>query len=224
VLHIFDPLVGGALGQGTILQIYGSNLGASPAIPSTLPLPTKLNGTQVIIGGIPAPLYFVSAGQIDAQLPIELTPGNNYQVIVNANGALSTPNTVQISAATPGASAFPSGQIVAQHPDFSLVTETSPAKPGEYLVIYLSGLGQTNDNVTDGSASPSSPLASPLVTPTLMLNGTSIPIYFTGLTPGYVGLYQMNFQVPLGTPNGDTPLVVIQNGVAGNSTVLPVHN
>ena len=224
VLHIYDPEVGAALGQGTILQIYGSNLGASAAVPSTLPLPIKLNGTEVIIGGIPAPLYFVSSSQIDAQLPIELTPGNNYQVIVNANGALSTPGTIQITAATPGAAAFPSGQIVAQHPDYSLVSETSPAKPGEYLVIYLSGLGQTNDMVADGAASPSSPLASPLVTPTLTLNGTSIPIYFSGLTPGYVGLYQMNFQVPPGTPNGDAQLVVSQNGVSGNSTILPVHN
>ncbi len=83
------PQVGAALGQGTILQIYGSNMGASPMVPSQVPLPTTLGGTSVIIGGIPAPLYYVSAGQIDAQLPMELTPGNNYQVIVNANGALS---------------------------------------------------------------------------------------------------------------------------------------
>ncbi|HWE52541.1 MAG TPA: putative Ig domain-containing protein [Bryobacteraceae bacterium] len=224
VLHIYDPQVGAALGQGTILQIYGSNLGAAPSVPSTLPLPTKLNGTQVIIGGIPAPLYYVSSGQIDAQLPAALTPGNNYQVIVNANGALSTPGSIQITAATPGAAAFPSGQIVAQHPDYSLVSETSPAKPGEYLVIYLSGLGQTNDTIDDGAASPADPLGRPLVTPILTLNGTSIPIYFSGLTPGYVGLYQMNFQVPLDTPNGDTQLVVSQNGLSGNPAILPVHN
>jgi len=223
-LHIYDPQLGGALGQGTILQIYGSNLGASPAVPSTVPLPTTLNGTSVIIGGIPAPLYYVSAGQIDAQLPLELTPGNNYQVVVNANGALSTANSIQVAAATPGIAAFPSGQIVAQHGDYSLVSAASPAAPGEYLVIYLSGLGTTNDTVADGASSPSSPLGQPLVAPTLTLNGTSIPIYFSGLTPGYVGLYQMNFQVPATTPNGDAQLVVTQGGMQSNSTILPVHN
>jgi hypothetical protein len=224
VLHIYDPLVGAALGQGTILQIYGTNMGASPAVPTSVPLPTSLNGTSVIVGGIPAPLYYVSAGQIDAQLPYELTPGNSYQVIVNANGALSTPQTVQISAATPGMAAFASGQIVAQHQDYSLVSETSPAKPGEYLVIYLSGLGQTNNVIPDGTATPASPFSIPVVAPVLTLNGVSIPIYFSGLTPGYVGLFQMNFQVPPGTPNGDMQLVVSQAGTAGNSTILPVHN
>ncbi len=202
-------------------------MSASPSVATAVPLTTKLNGTQVIIGGIPAPLYFVSPGQIDALLPSELTPGNNYQVVVNANGALSTPTSIQVSSATPGIAAFASGQIVAQHGDYSLVSEASPAKPGEYLVIYLAGLGQTGVTVADGAPSPlpsDLTLLSPLVAPTLTLNGAGIPIYFSGLTPGYVGLYQMNFQVPPGMPSGDLQLVVSQGGQPSNSTVLPVHN
>ncbi len=226
-LHIYDPLVGAAIGQGTILQIYGSGLGASPAVATSVPLTTTINGTSVVIGGIPAALYFVSAGQIDAQLPYELTPGGTYNVIVSANGQLSTPNSIQVTTATPGIAAFASGQIVAQHQDYSLVSETSPAVPGEYLVIYLSGLGMTGVSVQDGAASPDPSnlqLLSPQVAPTLTLNGTSIPIYFSGLSPGYVGLYQMNFQVPATTPNGDMQLVVSQGGTPSNSTILPVHN
>jgi len=226
-LHIYNPLVGAAIGQSTILQIYGTSMSASPTVANAVPLATKLNGTQVIIGGIPAPLYFVSPGQIDALLPSELTPGSNYQVVVNANGALSTPTTIQVTGATPGIAAFASGQIVAQHGDYSLVSETSPAKPGEYLVIYLAGLGQTGVTVADGAPSPAPSdltLLSPLIPPTLTLNGTGIPIYFSGLTPGYVGLYQMNFQVPTDAPNGDLSLVVSQAGSASNATILPVHN
>ncbi len=131
-----------------------------------------------------------------------------------------------MTAATPGIAAFATGQIVAQHGDYSLVSETSPAKPGEYLVIYLSGLGLTGVPVADGAASPDPAnlqLLSPLIAPTLSLNGTSIPIYFSGLSPGYVGLYQMNFQVPAGTPNGDAQLVVSQSGQSSNATILPVH-
>ncbi len=213
-LHIYDPLVGAAIGQGTILQIYGSGLGASPAVATSVPLTTTINGTSVVIGGIPAALYFVSAGQIDAQLPYELTPGGTYNVIVNANGALSTANTIQVTTATPGIAAFASGQIVAQHQDYSLVTETSPAAPGEYLVIYLSGLGLTGVTVPDGAASPDPSnlqLLSPQVAPTLTLNGTSIPIYFSGLSPGYVGLLSDELSsVPATTPNGDMQLVVSQ--------------
>jgi uncharacterized protein (TIGR03437 family) len=227
-LHIYNPLDGAAIGQGTILQIYGSGLGASPAQATTVPLTTTLGGISVTIGGIPAALYYVSADQIDAQLPYELTPGNQYDVIVSADGALSSPNSIQVSAATPGIAAFASGLIVAQHSSSnSLVSETSPAAPGEYLVIYLSGMGLTNVMVADGAVAPDPSnlqLLSPLIAPTLTLNGTSIPIYFSGLSPGYVGLYQMNFQIPPGTPNGDLQLVVSQGASVSNSTILPVHN
>ena len=223
-LHIYDPLPGGALGQGTVLQIYGSNFSASSAQATALPLPTTLGGTSVTIGGIAAPLYYVGPNQIDAQLPHELTPGNSYQVMVNSNGVLSMPDTIHVTTATPGIAAFASGQIVAQHADYSLVTESSPAVPGEYLVIYLSGLGLTDNILADGAQTPPSPALTPLIAPTLTLNGVSIPIYFSGLTPGYAGLYQMNFQIPLNTPNGDIQLVVSQGGSASNRAILPVHN
>jgi uncharacterized protein (TIGR03437 family) len=223
-LHVYNPLVGGAIGQGTILQIYGSNLSPSAMQATMAPLPTALGGTSVTIGGIAAPLYYVSPNQIDAQLPYELVPGNSYQVFVGNNGAIGVPNAIQIAAATPGVAAFPSGQIIAQHANYSLVSETSPAVPGEYLVIYLSGLGLTNHAVADGAAAPNSPLANPLVAPTLTLNGTGIPISFAGLTPSAVGLYQINFQVPPGTPNGNWQLVVSQGGQSSNPVILPVHN
>ena len=222
-LHVFNPLIGGALGQGTILQIYGSNFSPSTTVGTAVPLATALGGTSVTVGGIAAPLYYVSPGQIDAQLPYELVPGNTYQAIVNNNGALSMPISVVATAATPGVAAFASGLVIAQHPNGTLVSESAPAAPGEYIVIYLSGLGQTNHTVADGAAAPNNPLSNPLVAPTLTLNGTGIPISFAGLTPSAVGLYQINFQVPANTPNGDLQLVVSQAGVTDNPVILPVH-
>ena len=224
VVHIYNPLLGGAVAPGTILAIYGSNLAPQPATDSGAPLPTSLAGTSVTIGGILAPLYYVSPSQIDAQLPFELLAGNQYEVIINSAGALSTPSSISVSAATPGIAASPSGLVIAQHADYSLVSPESPAKPGEYLVLYLAGLGATDTAVADGAASPSSPLAHPLIAPVLTLNGTSVPVYFGGLTPGFVGLYQMNFQVPVGETSGNLQLVVSQAGAASNSTTLPVQN
>jgi uncharacterized protein (TIGR03437 family) len=224
VVHIYNPLLGGAVAQGTILAIYGSNLAPLSATDSGAPLPVMLGGTSVTIGGIPAPLYYVAPSQIDAQLPFELLPGNQYEVIVNSAGALSTPGSIDVSAAAPGIAALPNGQIIAQHADYSLVSPSSPAKSGEYLVIYLAGLGMTDSAVADGAASPSSPLARPLITPVLTLNGDTVPVYFAGLTPGFVGLYQMNFQVPANTMNANVQLVVTQGGVASNRTILPVQN
>jgi uncharacterized protein (TIGR03437 family) len=223
-LHVFDPLVGGALGPGNIVQIYGSNLAAQTTSATSIPLPTTLGGTSVIIGGIQVPLYFVSAGQINAQVPFTLAAGTSYQVLISANGALTTPDQIQISSASPGIAAFASGQIIAQHLDGSLVTDASPAAPGEYVVFYMAGLGLTNNPVATGAASPSAVLATPLVAPSLSLGGETVPILFAGLTPGLVGLYQVNFQVPADAANGDLNLVISQAGVQSNATVLPVHN
>jgi uncharacterized protein (TIGR03437 family) len=221
-LHSFDPLLGAALAPGTIVAIYGQNLAAMTSQPTTIPLPTAFNGTSVIVGGMQAPLYFVSAGQINAQIPFELAPGNQYEVIVSANGALTTPQPIQLSPATPGLATFPnSTTLIAQHSDGSLVSEASPATAGEYLVAYLAGLGQTTVPVASGTASPTSPLAVPSATPVLTINGAQFPILFAGLTPGLVGLYQLNFQVPAGLPAGNITIVVSQNGQPSNQTVLP---
>jgi uncharacterized protein (TIGR03437 family) len=220
-LHSFDPLIGGALAPGTIVAIYGQNLAAAASQPTTIPLPTTFNNTSVIIGGLAAPLYYVSPGQINAQIPFELASGNQYQVIVSANGALTTPQPIQLAPATPGLAAFSDSTLIAQHSNGTLVSQSAPAMGGEYLVVYLAGLGDTTVPVASGAASPSSPLAEPTVTPTLTINGTPYPILFAGLTPGLVGLYQMNFQVPAGLPAGNITVVVSQNGQVSNQTVLP---
>jgi uncharacterized protein (TIGR03437 family) len=219
---VFHPQVGAGLGPGNIVQIYGSGLAGQVGAPSVLPLPTQVNGTSVIIGGVSAPIYYVSPGQINAQIPFELSAGNEYQVIVNANGALTTPQPIQLTPAVPAILQFNSGAVVAQHQDGSLILDASPATPGENVVIYLTGLGATDINVPSGTASPSNPLANVVDQPVLTLNGTTIPTSFAGLTPTLVGLYQINFQVPQGLPGGEYNLVISQNGTVSNQTILPV--
>ncbi|MDE3197432.1 MAG: DVUA0089 family protein, partial [Acidobacteriota bacterium] len=217
-LHVFDPLVGAALGPGNIVQIYGQYLAARTATAPSIPLPSDLGGTSVIIGGKQAPIYFVSPGQINAQVPFELAPGKKYQILISANGALTTPDSIQLGDVSPGIAALGGGMIIAQHLDGSLVTSSSPAKPGEYVVFYMAGLGLTDTPVASGAASPGTDLAHPVDPPSLSLNGENVPILFGGLTPGLVGLYQINFQVPGGIPDGDLPLIVTQDGVESNQT------
>src|SRR5207248_1409118 len=159
-LHVFNPQVGAPLAPGTIVQIFGSSLASQTVVNTTIPLANTLAGTSVIIGGVQAPLFFVSPGQVNAQIPFELTPGQPYQIIVNANGALSTPDSMQSSAVAPGVAALASGLVNAQHgADGSLITEASPAKPGEFIVLYLAGMGLTDTPVVSGAAAPSNPPA-----------------------------------------------------------------
>jgi uncharacterized protein (TIGR03437 family) len=211
---------------GTIVQIYGSGLAGRTVIGGTIPLQTNLGGTSVIIGGMQAPLYFVSAGQLNAQIPFELTPGQPYQLIVSANGALTTPQSIQLAAVSPGVAEYASGYAIAQHvADSSLITDASPAKPGEYVVVYLAGMGPTTIPVASGAASPSGPLANTSDAPAVTLNSEAVTnILFSGLTPTLAGLYQIDLQVPGDAPNGDLTLVINQPGFKGTPVILPVHN
>lgn len=224
-LNAFAPVLGAAVAPGTIVQIYGANLAGQPTIASNIPLPTKMNSTSVLIGGIPAPLYYVSSGQVNAQVPFELAANKQYQVIVNANGALSTPIPLLVNAQAPGIAAFPAGAIIAQHLDGRLVGDDAPAAPGEVIVFYVAGMGLTDKNVISGDASPSADLAKPLDAPTVTLGNIPVTdILFAGLTPTLVGLYQVDFRVPANAPNGDLTLVLTQSNGQSNTTVVAVHN
>jgi uncharacterized protein (TIGR03437 family) len=221
-LNIYNPLTGAALAPGTLVHIAGSGLSGVSQSSSASTLPTSLNGTQVVIGGMLAPLSDVSPTQLTAQLPFELQPSMQYQVIVSANGALTTPVSIQLAPTSPGIAADSAGLIAAMHRDGSAVSETSPAKPGEYIILTGAGLGATDTTVNDGAAGPSSPLANALSQPTVTINGENAVVSFAGLQPGVAGLYQINIQVPNDAPNGDLTLVLSQDGNPANSTVLPV--
>jgi uncharacterized protein (TIGR03437 family) len=178
----------------------------------------------VTIGGIAAPLYYVQPTQILAQVPFELSASQQYQVVVNANGVPTAPQTIQLVAAAPGLAANADASIIAQHwDDGSLVTASNPAVPGEYLVMYLVGMGGVNNAVPTGAATPLNPLSSVTTTPVVTLGGNQVPILFAGLTPESVGLYQIDIQMPNVSSGGNLLLTVAQGGVVSNTTILPVQ-
>jgi len=223
-VNTFNRVPAGALAPGMIVEVYGSGLATAKGNTSELPLPTSFQGTSLVVGPDQAPLYYVSGNQVNVQFDAELTPNQQYPVIAILNGALSVPVMTDISPIQLGVAAQTDGLVIAQHGVGSAyITENSPAKQGEVVVIYLSGMGATNPAVKSGNAAPSSPpYAEVTVAPLVTLNGQAASVQFAGLTPGFVGLYQVNFQVPLNAGTGDQTLVVSQNGVSSNATRLPV--
>jgi len=217
----------GPLSPGTIVEVYGSGLASTNVSTGAPPLPNTFNGTTVLIGGIQAPLYFLSSGQLDVQVPLEL-PGNQQPLIlVSVNGALTLPDELDVIPVAPVVDTYSSGQIVAQHGDYSLITSSSPAKPGEYIMIYLLGMGATNPTIPSGQPAPSTTLAQVTVAPMITIGGIQVPntstsIPFAGFTPGFAGLYQISFQVPTATPSGNQNIVISQNGIVANAATLPV--
>jgi uncharacterized protein (TIGR03437 family) len=188
-----------------------------------VPVVTTFDNTYVLVGPYQAPLYYVSSGQLDIQLPAELDATQQYPIVVSVNGAVTLPDTLNIVPATPGVAAFASGGIIAQHTDYSLVTTASPAKPGEVIIMYLAGLGATNPSVPSGMAAPSTPPLAEVTLPvTVTVDGQNAVVDYAGLTPGSVGLYQIDFQVPPNAQAGNLNVVVSQNGLVSNTSTLPV--
>ncbi len=213
-----------ALSPGLIAQVYGSAMAAGVGQPSSLPLPGTFQGTSVMVGSELAPIYYVSPGQINIELPADLTTGQQ-TIVVIANGALTLPDLLDINPFQAGIAAYTDGSnnVIAQHADYSYVTAAHPANPSEVVIIYLAGLGATNPAVPSGHAAPSQePLARVVNMPTVTVDGQNAAVSYAGLAPGFVGLYQIDFQVPANARTGSLPLVVSQGGVAGNTTNLIV--
>ena len=225
-LHTLNPQVGAALAPGTIAQIFGADLAAATAQPplSGGRLPTSFTGSSVIVGESAAPLYYLSGGQINAQIPVELPPGRPYPILVNVRGAYTLPDSIYLVPVQPGVAAFPDGRVVAQDAGFRLIDAGNPARRGDYIVIYLAGMGLTNPMVASGLQTPSlPPLAEVVARPQVSIDGQPAEVVFAGLTPASVGLYQINVRVPADVRTGDLKLLVSQGGVTANETVLPVR-
>lgn len=226
-------MVGAPLAPGTIAQVYGSGLSASTVSTGKLPLPTLFDGTFALVGPVQAPLYFLSNGQINLEVPNEATATQQLPIVLSVNNALTLPLMLNIIPAAPGVLSALDGptppsvqngaHIIAQHSaNYSLVTASSPAAPGEVLIMYLVGLGATNPSVASGAATPPSPLHYATITPVVTVGSEPSTVSFAGLSPYFVGLYQVNFQVPTGASSGELVVTVSQNGVAANPTLLPV--
>jgi len=226
VLNNLDPVVGSPVAPGTVVQIYGSALATMTGSGSLVngQLVTTLNGVSVSIGGIAAPLYYVSGGQINAQLPTELQAGQQYEALVNVNGFYSNPVTITTTAAQPGLASFSDGTVIAQDTTYNLITTDNPAHAGEVIILYATGMGPTNPAVATGAVAPGPPqLANVTVAPQVSIGNANAKLLFAGLSPGSVGLYQMDVQIPAGVASGSVPLVVTQGGAASNTVTLPVQ-
>jgi uncharacterized protein (TIGR03437 family) len=232
-LNNLNPVVGGSLAPGTIAEVFGSGLAASAGPTGVLPLPTNFNGTFAQVGASQTPFYYLSGGQVNVQIPSEVPATQQVPLVFSVNNALTVPITLNIVPSAPGVLSMfdgptpPSVQnyahIVAQHTaDFSMVSTANPAKPGEYLVMYLVGLGATDPTLASGMPTPSSPFYNVTVKPTVMVDNQPSNVSFAGLTPGFVGLYQVDFQVPAGAQAGEDVVSVTQNGIAANPTLLAV--
>jgi uncharacterized protein (TIGR03437 family) len=216
-----------SVAPGSIGSIFGGLFAATPANAGT-PLPTNLGGVQVLLNGnaTPAvPLFYVSPTQINFQMPVEATASTATLTVVSA-GLASLPITVNTAAVYPGiftVNGAGSGLAAALNTDYSPNSTTNPAPAGAGILLYVTGLGATNPAVATGQAGATvPPLNQTVITPTVMIGGVSANVGFSGLAPGFVGLYQLNVTIPQGTASGLANVQVIAGGATSNTVQIAV--
>ena len=205
------------IAQGTIVALFGEQLTyADPTSATALPLPQTLGGARVLVNGVPAPVYYTQFDQINFQVPYDAALGLG-TVRVERNGQVGNPISIRVSARAPKLLRLGIGEygiLVNQDGSFPIPTtpgiNSRPARVGEVLTMYALGLGTTVPSVVSGAASPSLPLAN-VTTPSTVtfgvgaVGGSADPVrpQFIGLSPGFVGLYQINVAVPANSPKGN---------------------
>jgi uncharacterized protein (TIGR03437 family) len=230
---VINGLVDGAsfkqtYSPGMILSVFGSSL--SPPCESlvlctahTLPLPVSMAGVAATVNGVAAPLYYVSPTQLNIQIPWQTTVGAAVLTVNNSGQQASFP-PFNVTAASPGIFTDTTGRVVPYG---------SPA-PGDTATLFLAGPGAVTPAVATGTApavgTPLSSLPAPanvvVTVRGVQASTTCSASCFVGITPGLVGVVQINFQVPSGTPPGLQPVVVSMNGAssAPNAAFLNVSN
>jgi uncharacterized protein (TIGR03437 family) len=219
------------IAPGSFISIFGANLASGTKSSPSLPLETSLNGTAALLGSELLPLQFVSTGQINAVVPYDLPLNGTPQLLIQQNDAYSLPQPVAVAAAQPAMftqneSGTGAGIIVVVKPDQTqfLATPATPAAAGDALVIYCAGLGAVSPTVPAGSAAPVTPLSKTIDPPTVTIGDQSAQVLFSGLAPGFAGLYQVNVLVPSGiTPGTNVPVVLTMAGISSSPVTVPIQ-
>jgi uncharacterized protein (TIGR03437 family) len=216
--------VPGVVTPGGFIAIYGRGFtpqGATPA--STVPLPTTMNDTELLLGNQALPLVFVSPGQVNAMVPQSLNPNTAYQLVVRRGSTSSAPVPLTVAATQPGIytrDLSGSGQGIVEIAGTTLLAAPAgngsrPAQRGsDYLVIFATGLGPVLGPAgqappADGAAAPISTIYQTVDNVAATVGGVPALVVFSGLTPSLVGLYQVNILLPTGAPTGNAvPLIL----------------
>jgi uncharacterized protein (TIGR03437 family) len=207
------------LSPGTTMSIFGVELATSTAVAETIPLPRSLAGVTVTLDGVEAPLYYVSANQINAQIPYTVGPGRVSLAVTTPAGQSSTFRLDLVSAA-PGVfsrDASGTGSPLLLSHDFEI---RNTVLPGERIILYATGLGATDPPIIGGDGGASTePLNRVVNVPDVYIGGQPAVVEFAGVAPGFAGVYQLNVVAP--DQFSSNELLVIASGHLSQAMTKP---
>ena len=218
----FEP--GAQLAQGDLPAIFGEQFTTGDVQLPGLPLPTSAGGATVYLNDVAVPIYYLSATQINFLIPVDAKVGEGV-IRVDRDGQRGNSISVIIAKSAPKLTIAVTQSVQVVSTPFG--GPSTPVTAGQVVTIYGVGFGQTTPPVATGQQAPSNPLAmvpglNNLVyfgAGGLFKNPVSQVPQFIGLTPGGIGLYQINVQIPANAPKGAAVPVFIQGDV-GTSNIL----
>jgi uncharacterized protein (TIGR03437 family) len=219
---------GQAIAPGELVSLFGTELAGSLAVADSVPLSTALADVFVTVNGVRAPLYLVAPGQINAQVPWEAGTSGTATFVVTRGGVASAAATVPLADSSPGFFLAPnSTQAIAVNADGTIAAapgsiaglNTHGARSGDVLVVYATGLGPVTPTIQSGRDSVDA-LRSTVATPVITIGGVPASVRFSGLAPQFVGVNQLNIEVPAGvSAGGSVPMQIQMGGRSHQSTI-----
>jgi uncharacterized protein (TIGR03437 family) len=224
---------GAAVAPGSIASLFGTNLASATAFAGAVPLPLQLGGALLRFNTTQSvPMFYSSLGQLNFQVPWELAGQSQATLTDQVGTPVSNPLTVRLAQYAPGLFSVNSsgaGLGAIQIANTSFFAQAANAIPGaqsrpanrgtDSVTIYATGLGPVTNRPASGAAAPSAPLAATTTTPVVSIGGVNATVSFSGLAPGFVGLYQINALVPAAAPTGDTVQVRVTIGSVPSNVV-----
>jgi len=205
---------GTAFAPGMFMAVFGSNLAPGIGLASGYSLPLNMLGVAVTVNGVAAPLYYVSPGQLNVQVPYETALGTAV-LGVNNNGKV-TSFQFPVTIAAPGIFAAGDGTLV----------PSGSGQPGQTLVAFITGAGENTPLIVTGaepySGTPIPLLPQPILPVSLTVGGLPAALTFVGTPVGVAGITQINFTIPAAVPAGSQPVIVKVGGVASAPVILNV--
>lgn len=220
------------IAPGSWVAIQGSNLSATTRLWNANDfvngaLPTQLDGVSVSINNKPAFVEYISPSLVNVQAPTDGATGPVAVQVTNANGVSQTV-MANLQTVSPAFFLWSGKYAAATRPDYSLVgppglfpgVTTLPAKPGDVIVLWATGLGPAKPLVTAGVNTPSDVLYNTANPVTVTLGNLPVNVLAAVLTPGNAGLYQVAIAVPAAAPAGDLAINMMCNGITSPSGVF----
>ena len=217
-----------AAAPGSYVALVGTGLSDFTDSTSTVALMPSIDSVSVSFDvpsagiSVPARLYYVSPNEVGLQVPWEMQGQTSALIKVNIDATSGALYTLPIAAYAP-ALFIRNNQIAAEDASYHLITGAHPATRGQTVLLYCNGLGPVSNQPADGDLAPSTTLSTTPTTPTVTIGGKGAQVLFSGLAPGFPGLYQLNVIVPADAPTGSQPVIVTIGGVSSPAATLPVN-